>query len=102
MATGQIPNWFVVIMGLGTVFIGLICIIAIISIMGYVVQRFQAKETETLGANDSGKTMQQAKSSEEMSPEEHRQLVAAISAVIAEELGTDISAIRICSMKKVS
>jgi phenylpyruvate tautomerase PptA (4-oxalocrotonate tautomerase family) len=36
-----------------------------------------------------------------LSPEKRRELIAAISAVIAEELGKDVSAIRVTSFRKL-
>ena len=66
-------NLFVVLMGLGTVFAGLLCIILLVSLMSWVC-------TRTAGAQTPPK---------------------AAAAAIAEDLGTDVSAIRIVSMKKV-
>ena len=63
---------FVCLMGMGTVFFGLICIVALCCLMSAVCRR-----------DDGG------------------ELVAAVSAALAEELGTDISGIRILSLKKL-
>ncbi|MBR1606799.1 MAG: OadG family protein, partial [Clostridia bacterium] len=40
----EIATWFVVVMGMGIVFIGLICLIALISIMGAIMKRVNAKQ----------------------------------------------------------
>ena len=68
----EYSNLFVVLMGLGTVFAGLLCIILLVTLMSWVCARTSAPKT-----------------------------VAAVAAAIAEDMGTDVSAIRIVSMKKV-
>ena len=42
----DIPGWFVVVMGLGIVFFGLICIILLISIMGAIMKRVAKPQPE--------------------------------------------------------
>ncbi len=84
-------NLFVCLMGLCTVFIGLICIIALVSVMSAVVRKtdsIAAPKTPAIPAPGAAGTVS-------------AELVAAVSAAIAEELGRDISAIRIVSMKKI-
>lgn len=82
----DIPSWFVVCMGLGTVFVGLICIIIICKIMSVF-----CKERKT------------ANSVNEMPAviENRQEIIAAVSAALAEDLGTDVSAIRVLSFKKI-
>ena len=75
---------FVCLMGMGTVFFGLICLIALTYLMSAVVA---APAPVPAAPQTAG----------EVTPE----LVAAVSAALAEELGTDITGIRIVSMKKV-
>ena len=71
---------FVCLMGMGTVFFGLICLIVLTMIMGKIVGGHAAPAA----------------------PEGNRQeIAAAVAAAIAEELGTDITGIRILSMKKL-
>ena len=77
---------FVCLMGMGTVFFGLICLIALTYLMSAVVGRGK-KAAVPAAPQTAG----------EVTPE----LVAAVSAALAEELGTDITGIRIVSMKKV-
>ncbi len=45
-AQTAIPNWFVVIMGMGTVFVGLICIVLILKLISWVVGK-TAKTAKT-------------------------------------------------------
>ena len=83
---------FVVLMGMGTVFFGLICLIVLTSIMGRILGREAAPAAAAPAAPVAAAP----------AVEPNRQeLVAAVSAAIAEELGTDITGILILSMKKV-
>ena len=83
---------FVVLMGMGTVFFGLVCLIVLTSIMGRILGREAAPAAAAPAAPVAAAP----------AVEPNRQeLVAAVSAAIAEELGTDITGIRILSMKKV-
>ena len=86
-------NLFVCLMGLCTVFIGLICIIVLVSVMSNVVRRTDAKVAPAAIAAPAAA----APVSSAVTPE----LVAAVAAAVAEEMGTDINAIRIVSMKKI-
>lgn len=81
---------FVCLMGMGTVFFGLICLIGLTALMGRIVGRKQQAAAPAV--------IPAAPAAAEPNRQE---LVAAISAVIAEELGTDITGIRIHSMKKL-
>jgi len=92
-------NLFVVLMGLGTVFFGLVCIIILCNVMSKVCALIDGKAAATPSAAPAevhaAPTVQAA-------PVQNRQaMIAAISAAIAEELGTDVSAIRIHSLKHV-
>ena len=80
---------FVCLMGMGTVFFGLICLIALTYLMSAVVGRGKKATPAPIQAAPQ--------TAGEVTPE----LVAAVSAALAEELGTDITGIRIVSMKKV-
>ena len=86
-------NLFVCLMGICTVFIGLICIIVLVSAMSAVVRATDKAMAKPAPAV----TAVPAASGDQVSPA----MVAAVSAAIAEEMGTDISAIRIVSFKKV-
>ena len=89
VSTAEIPNWFAVCMGIGTVFIGLICIIIICKIMSALCGNKNAPAAEVKPAAVSA-------------PIENRQeILAAVCAAAAEEMGTDISALRVVSFKKL-
>ena len=92
----EISNAFVVVLGISVVFIGLISIIILCKILSAVCGlAVKADEPQT-------KTVSAAAVTPASQPIENRQeIIAAVSAAIAEELGTDISAIRILSFKKI-
>ena len=80
---------FVCMMGMGTVFFGLICLIIITYSMSYLCETKHRASADIASAP--------APAAEPIGPE----LVAAISAALAEDLGTDITGIRILSIKKL-
>ena len=87
----QYSNLFVCLMGMGTVFFGLICLIVLTTVMG-----------KTVGGRTAPAAAPAPVPAAPAAAEPNRQeLVAAVSAAIAEELGTDITGIRIVSMKKL-
>ena len=83
---------FVVLMGMGTVFFGLICLIVLTSIMGRILGREAAPAVAAAPA---------APAVAAPAEPNRQEVVAAVSAAIAEELGTDITGIRILSLKKI-
>jgi len=90
----EYSNLFVCLMGMGTVFFGLICLIILTTIMGKIVGG-RAAAVPVPAAPAAAVPAAAA-------PEGNRQeIAAAVSAAIAEELGTDITGIRILSMKKI-
>ncbi|MDO4314506.1 MAG: OadG family protein [Oscillospiraceae bacterium] len=84
---------FVCLMGMGTVFFGLICLIILTTLMGRICG---------LGKKKAAPAAAAAVPAPAAAPQVNQQeLVAAVSAAVAEELGTDITGIRILSMKKL-
>ncbi len=89
-------NAFICIMGMGIVFFGLICIVLLCTAMSAVFRRSPEKQ------KDAEKDDQKfSPVSAEVDAPDRQQLLAAISAAIAEDMGTDLSAIRIVSFKKI-
>lgn len=86
----------VVGLGVGMVFVGLICLIVIISLMGSIMKLFGNKKAEATLPNTAVSTPAAAPEIENK-----QQFIAAVSAVLAEEMGTDVSGIRIVSVKKI-
>jgi len=93
--SGEANNAFVVLMGIGTVFAGLIALIVICKLMGLFFAGTNNNASEPVKAAPAA-----APAVAEEIPN-RQEMVAAISAVLAEELGTDVSAIRIHSIKRV-
>lgn len=84
---------FVCVFGMCTVFIGLICIILLVTAMGKICQSADKKPAAAAPAVSAPAAA--------AAPADKAQLIAAVSAVIAEEMGTDVSGLRILSMKKI-
>lgn len=85
-------NWFVVVMGMGTVFVVLILIIALCYLLGLACRA---------GAKQEEAAAQAPVSAAPAAISNRAELAAAIAAAIAEYSGTDASAIRILSIKKL-
>ncbi len=86
-------NAFVVGIGFGVVFVGLVCIVILCKIVGAFCIAANKKDTAPAPV---------APVVEALEPIQNRQeIIAAVSACLAEELGEDISAIRILSFKKI-
>ena len=88
----QIPTWFVIVIGLVIVFVGLISLILICSIMGAICKRL-IKEEPTREASAPAVSSGDIPNKQE--------LLAAVAAAVAEELGEDVSAIRITSIRRI-
>lgn len=82
-------NWFVVVMGIATVFVALILIIGLCYLLALACKEKESK-SEPVAAPVSEETIPN-----------RAEFVAAVSAAIAEYSGTDASAIRILSIKKI-
>ena len=86
-------NAFVVCMGIGTVFVGLILIIIMCKIVGFFCKVFikpePVKRPEIIKADDT------------LSAKKREEIIAAVTAACAEDMGTDISALRVVSFKKL-
>ena len=93
-------NAFVCLMGMGTVFIGLICIIVICLIMSLIFKN--AAKSEKKAAPEAAATASAPVAVEStLSAQEKQKIIAGTCAVIAEELGTDVSNIRVLSFKRI-
>ena len=103
-AAPQVSSLFVVVMGICTVFIGLACIIGLCYLMSYVLKMIDEKKIELPKVELPKITFPKAApaAAPAAKPIENRgELVAAISAAVAEELGKDVSGIRILSIKRL-
>lgn len=93
----ELSTGFVCIMGMGIVFIGLICIVFICMLMSFCVTRLAKGENES----DAGTAITPAATEAALPADEKRKIIAGVCTVIAEELGTDVSNIRVLSFKRV-
>lgn len=93
----DIPNWFVCTVGMATVLIGLVCLIVLCWLVGRICRRAFARKEQPV---QSAVVPAPAAPVSEDIPN-RQQFVAAISAVIAEEMGSDVSRLRILSIKKI-
>ncbi len=88
---------FTCIMGIATVFIGLICLIAITMVMSAVIKTLPAGKSSSEDKAPAVKS-----SASKSTPIQNKQeILAGVCAVIAEELGTDVSNIRVTSFKRL-
>ncbi len=97
MVPGEYNMGVVILLGMGIVFAGLICIVILCVMMGKVVRLLEKKEAPAATAP----VAVAAPAATVAAIPNRAELVAAISCCLAEELGTDVSAIRIVSLKKV-
>ena len=94
-------GFFVLVLGLGTVFVGLVSLILITKLMSALVQAAQGKKKDVSKAAD----LPAAPIAAPVSPREipnRPQFVAAISAAIATAMNTDVSGLRIHSIRPLS
>ena len=87
----QVSSLFVVLMGMGVTFFGLICLILLTLLLGKLAG----------GSAKPAAPAPAAPPAAEAVPN-RQEIIAAVSAALAEELGTDVTGIRILSFKKIS
>ncbi len=84
----------VILLGIGIVFIGLIVIIFMCKLLGWAVGSKSDADAPVQDLKPSVQTTMQT-------IQNKGEVVAAVSAAVAESLGTDVSAIRIKSIKRI-
>lgn len=98
LATNE-PHWALVcLLGIGVVFVGLAIIIGLVELMNLATNRIGNKEKK----NEGSKPVSAPAPVLSGVIENRDEIVAAVCAAVAEENGTDISAIRVVSFKKVN
>ena len=90
----NLASWFVCLLGIGIVFLGLICLIFLCKIISLV-------STEKSTKKDEAPIKQTTPTPATAVIENRAEIIAAVSAALAEELGEDVSSIRILSFKKI-
>lgn len=88
---------FVILMGLGTVFFGLICLIVLTTVMGKVITAMTPQKAVATVDPDMPTSPIRFSAGEPR----RQELAAAVGAVVAEELGVSVTGIRILSIKKL-
>ncbi|MBQ6825696.1 MAG: OadG family protein [Clostridia bacterium] len=94
-------QWFIVGMGIGVVFIGLISIVLLCKIISALCSIGDNKNKKVSDTEKKIANTATTVNTVQMPIENRQEIIAAVSAAVAEELGTDISAIRILSFKKI-
>lgn len=92
----------VIFLGLAIVFAGLICIVLLCKIMGILVAISENRSVSSGNVSPAPSTVGSAVPAKTPNPASRSEIIAAVSAVIAEELGEDVSAIKILSLKKIN
>ena len=92
-------NWFVVAMGIGTVFVGLICIIFITKIMSFICRGLVKNKSAEKATPKAPVAKAPAAAPAEITNKQ--EFVAAVSAAIAEHSGCNMEGIRILSIKRI-
>ncbi|MBQ8338280.1 MAG: OadG family protein [Oscillospiraceae bacterium] len=93
--------WFVSLLGIGTVFLGLVCIVILCSLVSFLCRKALGDSKNDALAAPAPAVAPKAAPAPAAPIANRSKIVAAVSAVIAEELGTDVSAIRVKSFKKI-
>ena len=94
---------FVVAMGMCTVFVGLVVLIVLCNLLGRICSILEKVEQkmEPVQQAATAAAPVTAAAPADGGIVNRQEFIAAVSAVIAEEMGTDVSAIRVLSVKKV-
>ncbi len=87
-------NGLVCLIGVGTVFVGLVCLVAICYALSRVCRVF-------FGETPQVKEVEAPINTVDTPIENKQEIIAGVCAVIAEELGTDVTNIKVTSFKKV-
>ncbi len=95
-----ISTWFVILIGLSTAFIGLICLI-LCKMLGAVCTIADAKSSQPQVAAPAVASVPVPVSAPVQSSVNRQEVIVAIGVAIAEEIGAPASAIRITSIKKI-
>lgn len=94
---------FVVLLGIGVVFLGLICIIVLCMFISMILNKSKSGSAAPIVPAAPAAPIVSATPAAPVAAQipDKQAFVAAVSAAIAEELGTDVSALRIISIKQL-
>ncbi|MBQ8545574.1 MAG: OadG family protein [Clostridia bacterium] len=99
-AEGEIHWSIVCLIGVSVVFVGLACIIGLVELMTLICNKILERGDKKKPATIQAQPQASALASNGVI-ENRGEILAAVCAAIAEEEGTDISAIRVISFKKL-
>lgn len=91
---------FVCLLGIGTVFVGLICIVILCSLVSFLCRKLLSDKKDGVSANEAAVAPTVA-SAPAAPIADRKKILAAVCAVIAEENGCEVNAIRVLSFKKI-
>jgi len=100
MASTEPNTIFVAVMGVATVMIGLTCIIFLTALMSRLCQKSEGGAETKQSAKPTPAASPAAPAAAPAIPN-RAELIAAVTAAVAEELGTDVSALRVRSFRAV-
>ncbi len=89
--------WLVTLLGVATVFIGLVALILLVKLMGAAVKDKKTKAGSVIEKNEPSLKAED----ELLAGPQRREVIAAISAALAVYMGTDMSGLRIRSIRRV-
>ena len=92
---------FVCIMGIGTVFIGLVCIVALCSLVSLFCNKLLSGKDQKIVMKAAKTETQKIGAPAAIPASQRKKILAAVCAVIAEENGCEVNAIRVKSFKKI-
>ena len=92
-------NLFVILLGMGTVFVGLICLVFLCMAMSWVIRKFSKNGD---GQTEEAEAQNTTTAPAPTAPIKDRQaIIAGVCACIAEELGTEVNNIKVVSFKRI-
>lgn len=94
----MLPSWFVCVLGMGTVFVGLLVLVLVCQLLGVIFKNSKDSAPKLAPVSPAAAAAPSAQPTEIPNRQE---LIAAVSVAIAEELGEDVAAIRITSLKRI-
>lgn len=105
MELGSNP-WFILLLGMGTVFVGLVVLIALIKLLGFVVNKFKlgdaaAQAQEALPPMSAEAAAFSAPFYASAVIEDRGRFDAIVAAAIASYIGNDIDGLRIHSVRRI-
>ena len=93
---GEISNLYVCLMGMGFVFFGLICLVIVCHMLSAIARMKEQRTSGSMAQSTESSGIETAAASQEDDG-----LIAAVTAVIAEETGKDFSSIQVLSFKRI-